>query len=197
MDDDRLGRQLQFILEIDKLKTVLRRTLIGDGRRENSAEHSWHLAMLAILLGEYANQQVDTLRVLKMTLVHDIVEIDAGDTFVYDEAGEATKAEREKLAAERIFRLLPGDQAAELRGLWDEYEQRQSPEAKFAYALDRLIPVMLNYARQGDMWRHYGITAGRVLARNESMAAGSQALWEYVKQLVAEAVKKGYLAEGD
>ncbi len=185
--------ELHFIVELDKLKSVLRRSIIGEGRRENSAEHSWHFAMMAILLNEYANEPVDVLRVAKMALVHDIVEIDAGDTFVYDEAGESDKAEREQKAAERIFHLLPVDQAAEVRALWDEYEDRQTAESRFACAIDRLAPILLNYEKQGQMWRHYGVPASRVLSRNEPMKDGSARLWDYVRRLVADAVSKGYI----
>lgn len=195
LPESRFARQMSYILELDKLKTVLRQTMIGQGRRENTAEHSWHLAMLALLLGEYANESVDLLRVIKMALVHDIVEIDAGDTFVYDTAGEATKVAREQLAADRIFNLLPPDQAADVRALWDEYEARATAEARFAYAIDRLIPVMLNHALQGKMWRQHGITASRVLARNESMADGSRRLWDYVQEIVTDAVAKKYIQE--
>lgn len=193
MPEDRLSRQLEFVLELDKLKGVLRRTIIGEGRRENSAEHSWHFALMAVLLAEYANEPIDLLRVVKMALVHDIVEIDAGDTFIYDEKGELDKAERENRAADRIFGLLPTDQAAELRSLWEEYERHETSEARFAAALDRLNPLMLNYARQGETWRQHGVRADRVFARNAGIAEGSSRLWDYARQLIADAVSKGYL----
>jgi len=195
MTGDRLDRQLHFILEIDKLKSVLRRTLIAEGRRENSAEHSWQLAMMALLLNEYANEPVDILRVVKMALVHDVVEIDAGDTFLYDEAAQCGKLQRERRAAERIFRLLPEDQAAELQALWEEFEQGRTAESRFAQAIDRLAPLLLNYARQGRMWREHNITAPRVLARNEPIQNGSVRLWEYARQLIADAVARRYLSE--
>jgi putative hydrolases of HD superfamily len=193
MADDRFGQQIAFILEIDKLKQVLRRTLLLAGRRENSAEHSWHLATMVSVLAEYANEKVDVTRVTQMALVHDIVEIDAGDVFAYDEAAYAQKAVREQQAAERIFNLLPSDQARWVRGLWDEFEEQQTAESRFANALDRLQPILLNYAKQGEMWRQHGVTAARVLARNRVIAAGSQRLWEHVQSLVAEALRKGFL----
>jgi putative hydrolase of HD superfamily len=195
MAEDRLGRQIQFILEIDKLKGVLRRTQLPMGRRENSAEHSWHLAMAALLLAEHANQKVDIGRVVQMLLVHDIVEIDAGDTFIYDEAAEEQKTVRERQAAERIFNLLPADQASWVRGLWEEYEQRRTPEARYAYAVDRLQPILLNYTCQGRMWREHGITASRVLARNRPIEAGSVRLWEHTQELIEGAVRQGFLPE--
>jgi putative hydrolase of HD superfamily len=191
--EDRLKRQIEFILEIDKLKGVLRRTYLPTGRPENSAEHSWHLAMAALLLAEYANQKVDIGRVVQMLLVHDIVEVDAGDTFLYDEAAEQQKAAREQQAAERIFNLLPADQAAWVRGLWEEYERRQTPEARFAYAVDRLQPILLNYTCRGRMWREHGVTASRVRARNRPIGDGSVRLWERVQALIEDAVRQGFL----
>jgi putative hydrolase of HD superfamily len=195
MTEDRLSRQLDFILEIDKLKHVLRRTLLPMGRRENSAEHSWHLAVVALLLAEYANEKVDVGRVILMVLVHDIVEVDAGDVFVYDEAAQARKAEREQRAAERIFNLLPPDQACWFRQLWDEFEQRSTPEARFANSVDRFQPILLNHAARGEMWRQYGITASRVLARNQPMQEGSTKLWEHTQALVKDAVAQGLLPQ--
>jgi putative hydrolases of HD superfamily len=196
--DSRLAQQIEFIVEIDQLKQVLRRTyLIDKSRRENDAEHSWHLGLMAILLVEHAQQpQLDLLRVLKMVLVHDLVEIDAGDTFAYDEVGAVDKAARETAAAERIFDLLPTDQAVELRALWDEFEARQTPEAQYAAALDRFQPMLHNYRTQGKAWQEHGITADQVLARNQHMADGSPALWNYARRFVADAVAKGYLRPG-
>ncbi len=193
--EDRLGRQIEFILEIDRLKGVLRRTHLPMGRRENSAEHSWHLAMAALLLAEHANQKVDIGRVVQMLLVHDIVEVDAGDTFIYDEAAQEQKAVREWQAAERIFNLLPADQAAWVRGLWEEYEQQRTPEAHFAYAVDRFQPILLNYTCRGRMWREHGITASRVRARNRAIEAGSVRLWERTQALIEDAVRQGFLPE--
>jgi putative hydrolases of HD superfamily len=194
-DNSRLAQQIEFLVEIDKLKQVLRRTyLIDASRRENDAEHSWHLGLMAILLVEHAGSpQLDLLRVLKMVLVHDLVEIDAGDTFAYDEVGARDKGARETAAAERIFHLLPADQAAELRALWDEFEARQTPEARYAAALDRFQPMLHNYRTQGKAWQEHGITADQVLARNQHMAQGAPALWEYAQRFVADAVARGYL----
>jgi len=191
---ERLHRQIEFILEIDKLKSVLRRSyLMNNPRHENSAEHSWHLAMMAMLLEEHANTDVDLLRVLKMLLIHDIVEIDAGDTFCYDVLGNAGKAEREQLAACRIFGLLPKDQETEMHELWLEFEARISPEAKFAASLDRLMPILHNYHTQGRSWLENGVTSTQVLDHNRHIGDGSGTLWQYVEHLVADAVNKGYL----
>jgi len=193
---ERLGQQLAFILEIDNLKHILRQTqLIADQRNENSAEHSWHLAMMAMVLGEHANEPVDVGTVIKMVLIHDIVEIDAGDTFLYDTVGAQDKAEREQRAADRIFGLLPADQAAELRKLWDAFEAQATPEARFATALDRLMPLLHNYHTSGGSWQQHGITADKVLARNPLIAGGSEALAALGRQVVAEAVAQGLLAE--
>ncbi|WP_134687174.1 HD domain-containing protein [Brevibacillus migulae] len=193
---ERLQRQIDFLLEIDKLKQVYRQTLISDGsRQENDAEHTWHLAMLAITLAEYANDpELDVLRVIKMLLVHDLVEIDAGDTYAYDELGHLDKEEREQKAAARIFPILPEDQAEELYSLWMEFEQRQTPEARFASACDRLQPLLLNYHTEGLLWKKRGITSEQVLKRNQPIAGGAEPLWDYVRKLVESAVAKGYLA---
>jgi len=191
----RLEQQIHFLLELDKLKQVLRRTYLLDGsRHENDVEHSWHLAMMAALLREYAREPVDLLRTLKMVLVHDIVEIDVGDIFIYDEEGQGKKPELERAAAERIFAMLPEDQAAEARVLWDEFEVAETAEAKFARALDRLQPLLHNYYTEGRAWKEHGVTVDRVLAVNRPvLAAGAPALEEYATRLIAEAVEKGYL----
>lgn len=193
----RLARQIGFLLEIDKLKGVFRQTwLMDESRRENDAEHSWHLGLFAMLLGEHALEpDLDLLKILKMVLVHDLVEIDAGDTFAYDEAGALDKAERESKAAERLFAMLPPDQEAEFRGLWDEFESRCTPEARYAAALDRIQPLLHNYHTQGKAWREHGVTSDRVLARNRHIAEGAPALWEYIQEIVRDAVRKGYLEE--
>lgn len=190
----RLAQQLQFILEIDRLKQVLRQTLLIDGsRRENSAEHSWHLAMMAILMAEYAPQPVNLLRVLKMVLIHDIIEIDAGDTFCYDTVGLQDKAEREAQAAKRLFGLLPADQAEELRSLWAEFETQASPDAQFATALDRLQPILHNYQTQGGTWRLHQIHQDQVKQRMAPVATGAPDLWSLVEQIIEKSVAAGYL----
>ncbi len=190
---ERLERQIRFIVEIDKLKSVLRRTyLIDSNRNENTAEHSWHLAMMAVLLAEYSNEPVDVSRVIRMVLIHDIVEIDAGDTFVYDSAAMVGKEERERAAADRLFAILPADQGAELRLLWDEFERRDTPEAKFAYALDRLVPQLHNYHTNGGSWKEHGISKDLVIARNTAMSEGSAKLWEWTRALLEDAAGKGF-----
>ncbi|HLS88070.1 MAG TPA: HD domain-containing protein [Sphingobacteriaceae bacterium] len=195
---DRLDRQLNFILAIDQLKNIRRQNLLLDGsRRENSAEHSWHLATAAMILAEYAREPVDMAKVLSMLLIHDVVEIDAGDTFVYDEKAAETKAEREEEAARRLFGLLPPDQARWCRDLWEEFEARQTPEARFAAAVDRLMPILLNARNGGYPWRRHGITARQVLARNRTMAEGAPVLWERVQEIVADALNRGLLYDDD
>lgn len=191
---DRLARQLEFVLEVDRLKTVLRRTLLTDrSRQENSAEHSWHIALMAVVLAEHAAEEVDVGRVVRMLLVHDVVEIDAGDTYVYDAVAALDKAEREERAAERLFGLLPADQAGEVRALWDEFERRATPEARFAHAVDRLQPILHNFATEGVAWRRHGVTADRVEAVNRHMAEGSESLWRHARRLIDEAVERGFL----
>lgn len=190
----RLAQQIQFVLEIDQLKRVLRQTLLTDGsRRENSAEHSWHIAIMAILLAEYAPVPVDILQVVKMLLVHDLIEIDAGDTFCYDVQGNANKADREMQAADRLFGLLPPDQAKEFRALWDEFEAQETPAAQFAASLDRLQPLLNNHQTQGHTWQLHGITHDRVLQRMEPAKTGAPALWLFIQQLLEECVAAGYL----
>ena len=192
----RLDQQIGFILELDTLKSVLRRSyLLNNTRRENSAEHSWHLSVMALVLAEHANADIDQLRVLKMLLVHDIVEIDSGDTYIYDAAGNDTKAVREQKAAQRIFGLLPDNQKLELTQLWHEFEARETPEAKFAAALDRLMPLLHNYHTEGRSWREHGITKQQVLNFNRHIADGSQSLWKYAEALIDDAAAKGYLGD--
>jgi putative hydrolases of HD superfamily len=187
---DRLERQLRFILEIDRLKSVYRRTYVIDGsRHENSAEHSWHLALLAMTLGEHANEPLDIGKVIRMVLIHDIVEIDAGDTYIYDAQGN--KTEREHRAAERLFGLLPPDQEREFRDLWNEFEAAATAEARFANALDRFMPQLHNYHSQGRSWKEHGITAERVLTRNVEISHGSLTLWEWTQALIARADEEG------
>jgi putative hydrolase of HD superfamily len=193
---DRLGQQIRFIVEIDKLKTIIRRTtLIDRSRDENSAEHSWHIALMAPLLAEYSDQPVNILKVVKMLLVHDIVEIDAGDTYCYDAAANLDKADREQSAADRLFGLLPSDQAAEFRGLWEEFESAVTADAKFANALDRLQPFLNNYHTQGAQWRSHDVNADQVRKRMAPIGYASKSLDEYVRVFLADAVRQGYLAE--
>jgi putative hydrolase of HD superfamily len=187
---DRFRRQIEFILEVDRLKEVYRQShILHADRHENSAEHSWHLAIAALLLSEYANQPVDTSRVIRMALVHDLVEIDAGDTFIYDTAGNLEKAVKEEKAAERIFGLLPSDQRDAWRGLWNELEQRETVEAKFANALDRLLPVLHNYFTNGRSWKEHGITQGQALEKNAVIAEGSETIWNLVEPLIRDALQ--------
>lgn len=197
MNHERLQKQIEFVVEIDKIKHILRKTLLMDGtRHENDAEHSWHLGVMAILLSEYSNKKdLDVLRVLKMVLVHDIVEIDAGDTFCYDEKRYLDKREREEKAADRIFGILPDDQAREIRDLWEEFEECETPEARFANALDRFQPLLHNYITRGRSWKEHGITRDRVINRNKPIQEGSRQLWAYVEKLVEDSVDKGYLPE--
>jgi putative hydrolase of HD superfamily len=187
---DRFRRQIEFILEIDRLKEVYRQShILHADRHENSAEHSWHLAIAALLLAEYANQPVDTSRVIRMALVHDLVEIDAGDTFIYDTAGNLEKAAKEEKAAERIFGLLPSDQRDAWQGLWKELEQRETVEAKFANALDRLLPVLHNYFTNGRSWKEHGITQQQALKKNAVIAEGSETIWNLVEKLIRDTLQ--------
>jgi putative hydrolase of HD superfamily len=190
-------KQIEFIVEIDKLKTIVRQTLLVDGsRQEDSAEHSWHMAVMALVLSEHSrDRSIDLFRVLKMILVHDIVEIDAGDAYCYDEKANEGKVEREEVAAERIFGLLPEDQAGEFRTLWEEFESRKTPEARFAAALDRLQPLLNNYRTHGRMWLKHGVRKEKVIARNQSMEEGAPALWEVAAEMIRDAVEKGWIAE--
>jgi putative hydrolase of HD superfamily len=192
----RLSQQLAFILEIDKLKSILRQTPITgpERRQENDAEHSWHIAVIAALLAEYAPTAIDVARVIRMLLIHDIVEIDAGDTFAYDAAGYSDKAERESRAADRIFGLLPADQAAELRALWDEFEAAATPESRYANALDRLQPLLLNSRTGGGSWSNHHVTRAQVLTRMEPIRHGAPELWPVVQAIVDDASARGWLS---
>jgi len=188
---ERLRRQLEFILEIDRLKSVLRQSyLIDSDRHENSAEHSWHLAVAAMVLTEHAKERIDVGKVIRLVLVHDLVEIDAGDTFVYDEAANVGKATREQEAANRLFGVLPEDQAQTLMALWREFEDRQTPEAKFAFALDRLLPILHNVFTQGRSWKEHGIRQEQALSKNRPIEDGSPVLWEAVESLIAQTLPK-------
>jgi len=193
----RLVRQIEFIAECDKLKEVFRQTLnTNSGRAENDAEHSWHLCLCVIVLAEHANvPNLDVLHVLKMLIVHDLVEIDAGDTFAYDVAAMANQHEREAIAADRIFGLLPPDQAREFRVLWDEFEEKQTPESKFATAIDRFQPMLLNCRSGGAAWNRHGVTHDRVIARTRNIADGCDELWRYAEKMLQEVVDAGHLAK--
>ncbi|EII2983794.1 HD domain-containing protein [Vibrio parahaemolyticus] len=192
---DRLEKQLALLIELDKLKSVLRRTRVksAEGRLENSGEHSWHVALMAVLMEEYANAPVDICRVMKMLLIHDVVEIDAGDTFVYDTAATKEQAEKEIKAAERLFGMLPTDQGQELLALWQEFEAAQSDDAKYAKALDRLIPMLLNYHNNGQSWKENSVTREQALTINKRIEFGSVTLWDKAKELIEEATEKGWL----
>lgn len=192
----RLAQQIQFILEIDRLKQVLRQTLLTDSsRRENSAEHSWHLAIMAMILAEYAPAGVDLPQAIKMLLIHDLVEIDAGDTFCYDVQGNQDKAAREAQAATRLFGLLPAEQGEELRQLWEEFEAQHTVTAQFAAALDRIQPFLHNRQTQGGTWRIHNVSRAQVMQRMAPVATGTPALWEFVQQAIESCVTAGYLQE--
>ena len=193
--DERLKQQLSFALEIDKEKNIFRQThLSGHGRNENDAEHAWHMAVMAYLLREYANEKVDIAKVMLMCLIHDIVEIDAGDTYAYDAEGLKTQKAREEAAKERIFSLLPPDQKAELTALFDEFEEYQTPEAKFAHSMDNLQPLLLNNSNGGGDWREHGVSAATVYTRQSKTKLGSEKLFEVTDQIIQENIKKGNLA---
>ncbi len=197
MSKDRLKQQIDFILEIDRLKTIDRRTYLTDTSRfENSAEHSWHIAVMALVLSEHANNpDIDLLKVIRMLLLHDLVEIDAGDTFAYDIRANEDKQVREQAAAERIFNLLPPDQAAVFREAWEEFEARQTPEAVFAASLDRLQPMLHNLYTRGKAWQEHGVRKDQVLAFNRHMAEGASALWDFAVAGIEKAVDRGDLQE--
>lgn len=196
--DERQKRQLDFILEIDKEKNIFRQThLSGHGRAENDAEHAWHMAVMAWLLREYANEEVDLAKVMMMCLIHDIVEIDAGDTYAYDPEAIQTQQAREDAAKERIYSLLPADQKAELIALFDEFEHWSSPEARFAHALDNLQPLMLNGSNDGADWKAHGVTARQVYGRQNKTRLGSERLFEVVDGIIREQIGKGNLPEGE
>lgn len=194
MENERLNQQINFIIETDKLKTIYRKTYLSDGSRfENDAEHSWHLSLMAILLAEYSNSSIDILKVLKMVIIHDIIEIDAGDAYCYDAAANEGKAEREMAAAERLFSLLPSDQKDDLISTWMEFEKNETPEARFANALDRFQPVNLNYASRGKSWQENSITYDQVIKRNNIIKDGSDKLWDYAKKIIDSAVNRKYI----
>ncbi len=192
--NDRIKKQLDFMLELDKMKNLYRQTyVLHEDRKENDAEHSWHLAILAMLLSEYAAQPVDVLHVMKMVLIHDVVEIDAGDTYCYDAEGYKSKADREEKAAQRIFGLLPDDQREEFYTLWREFEDSETNDARFAAMLDRLQPIMLNYTKGGRSWQEHGIHKEQVLARNLPYLSESEQLADVIRSVIDDAAEKGWL----
>ena len=194
--DERLKKQMDFLLEVDKLKFINRQTYLSNGeRKENDAEHSWHLALMAVLLQEYSNENIDITKVITMVLIHDLVEIDAGDTYAYDAAGNQSKREREVRAADRIFNILPEDQAEKFRALWEEFESYQTPEAKFAHVCDNMQPFMLNHATGGRSWQEHGVKKSQVLNRNRYLEDGSKTMKQYFDEIIEEHVKEGNLKD--
>ena len=189
-----LLQQIAFIKEIDKLKYIQRKTrLFNSDRNENDAEHSWHLAMMALVLAEHANEPIDILKVVKMVLIHDIVEIDAGDTFIYDTQKNHSNPDEERLAANRIFGLLPETQARELIAIWEEFEAGQTSEARFARTMDRLEPLLQNTSNNGGTWNEFGVDYSKVYAKKSIMKEGSETIWNYAEKLINESVEKGIL----
>lgn len=196
MDKNRFEKQLAFILEVDKEKNILRQThLSGYTRQENDAEHAWHIAMMIYLLKEYANEEFDVAKAMMMALIHDIVEIDAGDTYAYDAKGLATKKERESKAAARIFGLLPNDQKDHLTALFEEFEEGKTPEARFVKTMDNLQPILLNDFNDGEDWRLHEVNKSQVLNRQKSSQLGSEKIWEFIKNLIDKNVKKGNIKD--
>ena len=191
-DEERLKKQMDFIRETDREKSVFRQTWLSDGsRKENDAEHSWHLALMAMLLSEYANESVNTEHVMAMVLIHDLVEIDAGDTYAYDEEGNKTKREREVRVAQRLFSILPKDQGEKLRALWEEFEEAKTPEAKFTNTLDKCQPILLNDASGGKSWHEHTVYESQIMKRNEKTPEGSETLWAYFKKILEKNIANG------
>jgi putative hydrolases of HD superfamily len=196
MQTGRLLKQLEFIHELDKLKYIQRKTrLFHSTRHENDAEHSWHLAMMALVLAEHADIQVDLLKVLKMVLIHDVVEIDAGDTFLFDASKNHQNTDEEILAARRIFGMLPADQAEEMVAIWQEFEEGTTQEARFAKTLDRLEPVLQNISNNGGTWAEFGIELSKIYAKISPIEKGSATIWQHTQYLIGESVRKGILKE--
>ena len=189
-------KQMAFIMELDKIKKITRQTYLSDGsRKENDAEHSWHLALMAVLLKEYANEEVDLAKVIPMVLLHGLVEIDAGDTYAYDQAGLATQRARETKAADRIFGMLPEDQGTKFRNLWEEFEAYETSEAKFAHVLDNCQPLLLNDASGGKSWKEHTVHKSQIYKRNEHTAEGSREIWEYMQQLIDKHIQLGHVID--
>lgn len=195
---DRLRQQLAFLMEIDKQKEIIRQTYLADGsRKETDAEHAWHLAMMCMILSEYANEKIDVPKTIMMVLTHDLVEIDAGDTYAYDQTGNQTKKERELKAADRIYGLLPEDQRKYLRALWDEFEAMETPEAKFANMLDKIQPVCLNDQSKGKSWVEHNVCKRQIMEKNSKTHEGSELLWDYIKKLIEKNVEAGFIRGED
>lgn len=194
METSRFEQQMRFLVEIDQMKNVLRQTLLADGsRRESDAEHSWHLAMYAMLLSEYAPKPIDVSRVVRMVLVHDLIEIYAGDTFCYDKEGNKDKVAREAAAADRLYALLPADQAAEYRALWEEFDRMDTPDSCFAAALDRIQPIINNYLTKGHTWKLGHVTSAQVYERMAPVKNGLPEAWKVVEWIINDSIKKGFL----
>lgn len=193
MEKSRIDKQFEFLLEADKEKFIQRKTLKSDGETfENDAEHAWHMAIMCLLLGEYSNEDIDLLKTISMILIHDVVEIDAGDTYAYDDEGKKSQRERELKAADRLFGLLPDDQSRKFRALWEEFEEGKTKEAKFAHTMDNVQPAMLNNSTDGIMWKKNKVKLSQILERNKNTADGSQTLWEYsYKNFINPNVEKG------
>ena len=194
--DSRIDKQLAFSLEIDKVKNIFRQThLSGNGRNENDAEHSWHMAVMAYILKEYANEEIDIAKVMLMCLIHDIVEIDAGDTYAYDAESLKTQKAREEIAKERIFSLLPEEQARELIGIFDEFEEYETPESKFAHAMDNIQPLILNDSNNGGDWREHNVTVEQIYGRQSKTKLGSERLFDVTDEIIKNNIRKGNLKE--
>lgn len=195
MIKDKLKRDIDFIIELDKMKSILRQNSLIDGsRKENDAEHSWHIAVMAMVLHEYSNLTIDLCKVIKMLLIHDLVEIYAGDTFCYDEEGNETKEERELKAADKLFNMLDEDKGKELRSLWAEFEERKTNEAIFAAAMDRLQPLFSNYYNEGGTWKKFNVNKEAVYKRIEPIKEASDEIWKLVTNMIEDAIRKGYIA---
>ena len=193
---DRLQKQMDFIVEIDKVKKIMRQTYLADAsRKENDAEHSWHLALMAVLLKEYSNEDVDLSKVIPMVLIHDLVEIDAGDTYAYSEEDPEETEARERKAALRIFGMLPEDQGQWLRSLWEEFEAYETPEAKFARTLDNCQPLLLNDASDGKSWKEHGVHKSQIYKRNQHTGEGSREIWEYMQELIDRHIQLGHVTD--
>ncbi|MCI5886110.1 MAG: HD domain-containing protein [Clostridiales bacterium] len=197
MDDERLERQFEFLLELDKEKNIDRQTYLADGKRkENDAEHAWHMAVMALVLSEYSNENIDILKTVSMILIHDVVEIYAGDTYAYDEEGKKDQKERETNAADRLFSLLPEDQGVKFRQLWNEFEERKTPESKFANTLDNVQPSMLNNASEGRSWKEHKVTVSGLMKRQSYTCEGSEKLWNYaLSRFIMPNIENGTIIE--